>query len=73
MSLKAATGKTEADTAKALATPEQKNTASDYATKAKNSRGFESLPNGEKKDSFICKDCKEQVRAQVNVSRYMRD
>jgi len=59
------------EAAKAVATPEQKREASKYATKAKNYRAFPTNANGLKADSFICQDCKDEVRAQVNIQRFI--
>jgi hypothetical protein len=69
--LMALTGITTADAAKTAATAEQKKEASKFATKAKNYRAFPTLPSGAKADSFICADCKDEVRAQVNVQRFL--
>ncbi len=59
------------DNAKANATPDQKKEASKYATKAKGYRSFPTTNNGGKADSFICNDCKNEVRAQVNIQRFI--
>ncbi len=69
--LMALTGTTSAEAAKAAATPENKKEASKFATKAKNYRAFPTNPNGTKADSFICADCKNEVRAQVNIQRFL--
>jgi|WetSurMetagenome_2_1015567.scaffolds.fasta_scaffold11627_5 hypothetical protein len=69
--LMAVTGTTNSEAAKAVATGEQKGTASKEAVKAKNYRAFPTTPNGSKADSFICKDCQGEVRAQVKVQRFL--
>jgi hypothetical protein len=46
--------------------------AADFATKAKNARGFPQRPDGKRKDSFLCGDCGQEVRARVKVVRFMR-
>jgi hypothetical protein len=69
--LKELTGTQTLDDAKAAATPEQKKAASKFATKAKNYRGFPSTNNGARADSFICPVCKDEVRAQVQIQRFL--
>jgi hypothetical protein len=65
------TGAESAEVAKTAATPAQKKEASKFATKAKNSRGFPTNAGGGKDDTFICKDCKNEVRAQVQIQRFL--
>jgi hypothetical protein len=65
------TGAENTEAAKAMATAEQKKDASKFATKAKNYRAFPTNAAGAKCDSFICADCKDEVRAQVNVQRFL--
>lgn len=72
-SLMQATGASTVDAAKDKASNEQYNDANKYATKAKGYRGFPALPNGGgRSDSFLCKDCGNEVRAQVRVSRFLQ-
>lgn len=68
-----ATGAATAEAAKSLSTPQQRGSAADFATKAKNYTKFPDSMNGKgKQDSFICNDCKETVRASMNVTRFIR-
>ena len=69
--LRELTGAADLAAAKTQATPDQKKQASKYATKAKNYRGFPSTTNGARADSFICPVCKDEVRAQVNIQRFI--
>lgn len=69
------TGTVTADAAKdaAKSSPDCFNEASDYATKAKNYRGFPPNPAGGLKDSFICDTCREEVRASVRLTRIIKE
>jgi hypothetical protein len=67
------TGADNADAAKAVATKSQKAEAGEFAEKASNYSRFPDNPGGKgKKDSFLCPNCGETVRAKVQVLRYMR-
>ena len=46
--------------------------ASAFATKAKNARAFPQGAGGRRKDSLICPECGQEVRAQVRVIRFYK-
>ncbi|MFA5352629.1 MAG: hypothetical protein WC291_00200 [Thermodesulfovibrionales bacterium] len=70
------TGGETVEIAKSLASnlsQEQRKALGKFATKAKNYRAFPAM-DGDKagrKDTFICPDCGDEVRAQVNISRFL--
>lgn len=59
------------DDAKHVADGDQRNEASNFATKARNYRGFPVAGVNQRKDSFICEGCKNEVRAQVQIQRFL--
>lgn len=68
-----ATGAATVDAAKNIASNEQVKDVSKAATKAKSYRGFPALPNGGgRSDTFLCKDCGNEVRAQVRIVRFLQ-
>jgi hypothetical protein len=72
IALMKATGRDNAKDAKDAASSEQKKEAAKYATKAKSHRGFPIGPDGQRKDTFICKDCGNEIQAQVRVTRFTK-
>jgi hypothetical protein len=46
--------------------------ASAFATKAKNARAFPQGAGGRRKDSLICPECGQEVRAKVRVIRFYK-
>lgn len=69
--LMSATSTSSIEDAKNLATKENWDGARKASVKAKNYRAFPMNPNGSRKDTFICPDCGEEVRAQVQIKRFI--
>jgi hypothetical protein len=69
--LMSVTSTSDIESAKAAASKEDWDNARKASVKAKNYRSFPMNPNGSRKDTFICPDCKEEVRAQVQIKRFV--
>lgn len=65
------TGSPDIQAAKVAADNDQYQIANKEATKAKSFRGFPLNDKGVREDVMLCKECGDEIRAQVNITRYI--